>query len=242
MIPDVMQQDGRILIVNADDFGLTAGVNAGIIKAHEHGILTSASLMVRAAGAQEAAAYARSHPEFSVGLHIDLGEWAWRDDDWATIYEVVDMEDASAIESEVQRQLEAFRSLVGSEPTHLDSHQHVHKWGPAERILARLADGLRVPLRHAHPDISYNGSLYSQTSKGEPMVDASSVENLIDILRQLEPGITELGCHPGEGGDLDSGYRLEREAEVIALCDPRVRDAIEIEGIALRSFSDVPRR
>jgi hypothetical protein len=61
------------LIVNADDFGLSGGVNAGIMAAHEHGIVTSASLMVR----WPAARYAAGHPRMSLGLHLDLGEWAF---------------------------------------------------------------------------------------------------------------------------------------------------------------------
>ena len=52
----------RVLIVNADDFGLSAGVNRGIVEAHERGIVTSASLMVRRPAAREAADYARTHP------------------------------------------------------------------------------------------------------------------------------------------------------------------------------------
>lgn len=48
------------MIVNADDFGLSPGVNRGIIQAHEHGIVTSASLMVRRAAAYQAAQYART--------------------------------------------------------------------------------------------------------------------------------------------------------------------------------------
>ncbi len=63
----------RYLIVNADDFGLSFGVNRGIIEAFEHGVVTSASLMVNWIGAAEAAAYARQHPTLSLGLHIDLG-------------------------------------------------------------------------------------------------------------------------------------------------------------------------
>src|SRR5687767_10207836 len=63
----------RYLIVNADDFGLSPGVNAGIVAAHENGIVTSASLMVRKLAAAEAADYGRRHPKFSVGLHVDLG-------------------------------------------------------------------------------------------------------------------------------------------------------------------------
>src|SRR5918994_7702206 len=63
------------LIVNADDFGYTRGVNRGIVEAHEHGIVTSASLMVKQRAAEEAAAYARSHTQLSLGLHIELRRW-----------------------------------------------------------------------------------------------------------------------------------------------------------------------
>src|SRR5262245_64423892 len=113
----------RSLIVNADDFGLSAGVNRGIIEAHERGIVTSASLMVRGSAAAAAAAYARAHPALSVGLHLDLGEWAWRDGGWVSVYEVVRADDARAVVAEAARQLAAFRRLVGLSPTHLDSHQ-----------------------------------------------------------------------------------------------------------------------
>ena len=68
------------LIVNADDFGQSPGVNRGVIAAHERGVVTSTSLMVRWPSAAAAAAYAREHPALSVGLHVDLGEWACRDD------------------------------------------------------------------------------------------------------------------------------------------------------------------
>src|SRR4051812_5062264 len=113
----------RYLIVNADDFGLSPGVNRGIITAHEHGIVTSASLMVRWPGAVEAAAYAKTRPELGVGLHIDLGEWAYRDGEWIALYQVVPLADHEAVFAEVERQLTCFRGLLGREPTHLDSHQ-----------------------------------------------------------------------------------------------------------------------
>ena len=64
----------RYLIVNGDDFGLSAGVNQGIIECAEHGILTSASLMVRWPAAIEAASYAKQNRAISVGLHVDLGD------------------------------------------------------------------------------------------------------------------------------------------------------------------------
>ena len=63
-------------------------------------------------------------------------------------------------------------------------------------------------------------------------------EALLKILHHLPPGVTELGCHPGIGTDVNSMYRDERAAECQALCEPRVRAAIAAEGIVLRSFAD----
>jgi chitin disaccharide deacetylase len=62
----------RSLIVNADDFGQSPGVNRGTIKTCEQGIVTSASLMVR--GPAAAGAYGQERPTLSLGLHLDLGE------------------------------------------------------------------------------------------------------------------------------------------------------------------------
>jgi len=232
-------ENGRILIVNADDFGHGTGVNAGVIKAHEHGIVTSASLMVRWPAATEAADYARGRGSLGLGLHIDLGEWLPRDGGWEPVYEVVSLEDFDAVEEEVGDQLSKFRALVGSDPTHIDSHQHVHtQVEPAVGVVfGCLARELAVPLRHRDPDVRYRGDLYGQTASGAPATEAISVGNLIEILRGLEPGVTELACHPGEGDEVDSIYRAEREQELRILCDPRVLETIERERIELRSFA-----
>src|SRR5438128_7485420 len=114
------------VIVNADDFGQSPGINRGIIEAHERGIVTSASLMVRWPAATDAAAYARAHATLDVGLHVDLGEWWYDGAAWCLRYDVVPLTDEAAVRAEVDRQLAAFESLVGRPPTHVDSHQHVH--------------------------------------------------------------------------------------------------------------------
>src|SRR5437764_15380237 len=87
--PGAMAGHGRSLIVNADDFGLSEGVNRGILRAFDDGIVTSASLMVRQPAAASAAGEAALRPELSVGLHLDLGEWVFRNGSWETVYEVV---------------------------------------------------------------------------------------------------------------------------------------------------------
>jgi len=229
----------RFLIVNADDFGQSLGVNRGIIEAHEHGIVTSASLMVRWPAAPEAAAYAREHAELSLGLHLDLGEWAFRDGRWVRLYQVVPEDHTALVEAEVSRQLVAFRHFVGRGPTHIDSHQHVHLREPVRSILLEAASKLEVPVRGCSPKIRYCGRFYGQTAEGSPYPEGISINRLVKILTELPPGWTELGCHPGSGTDLDTMYRTEREQETKVLCDLRVREAIVAAGIELRSFNDI---
>jgi predicted glycoside hydrolase/deacetylase ChbG (UPF0249 family) len=231
--------DERYLIVNADDFGQSPGVNRGVIAAHEHGIVTSASLMVRWPAAAAAAAYGRAHPRLSLGLHFDLSEWAFRGETWVRVYEVATEGDLQAVAEEAARQLAAFRRLVGHDPTHLDSHQHVHRKGPANAVLAELARDLGVPLRSCQSEIRYCGDFYGQTGKGASLPEAISVDRLIGILVTLPSGHTELACHPGLGDDLDTMYGRERAEEVKALCDLRVRAALTAERIELRSFADI---
>ncbi len=227
----------RLLIVNADDLGLSDSVNAGIAAAHERGIVTSASMMVRQGAAPAAADYAAAHRALAVGLHLDLGQWDYVNGEWMVAYERCASDDEAAVERECRGQLEAFRRLIGRDPTHLDSHQHLHMSEPVAAVAARLAAELGRPLR-AH-EIPYEGGFYGQTGKGEPVPEGIGVESLIGIISSLPAGWTELGCHPGLGMGDESSYGREREAEVRTLCDPRVREALEREGVALRSFADV---
>jgi chitin disaccharide deacetylase len=228
----------RFLIVNADDFGLSDGVNRGIIEAHVRGIVTSASLMVRRPFAGEAALLSREHPRLSLGLHIDLGEWIYQDEDWKEVYTVVPLQDRAAVEKEVNRQLAEFRRLVAAEPTHLDSHQHVHRDEPVRSVLKDIAGMLNVPLRH-FSKVHYCGHFYGQTAHGEPYPEAISVDGLVRTLASLPSGWSELCCHPGFADDLDSIYRSERCREVQTLCDPGIRTVLAVQGIEIRSFQSL---
>ncbi|MEO5579027.1 MAG: ChbG/HpnK family deacetylase [Gemmatimonadaceae bacterium] len=237
--PGLAMQAVRSLIVNADDFGLSRGVTDGILEAHTRGIVTSTSLMVRSPDARDAVVRGRGHPALSLGLHIDLGEWAYRDETWIPLYQVAPLDDELAVLDEVRRQLETFRSLVGSDPTHLDSHQHVHARDPVRSVVAQLAAELGVALRHVTSEVRYCGRFYGQMTDGSPLPGSLTVEALIGILSTLEPGTTELACHPGYANGLDTMYGDERAVEVAVLCHPRVRSALEAEGIALCSFAHV---
>lgn len=231
---------GQSLIVNADDFGQSPGINQGIIQAFEQGIVTSASLMVRWPAAGAAASYARDHPELSVGLHVDLGEWIYRDGEWVSLYAVIAQGDSDAVAVEIERQLDRFCDLMKQPPTHLDSHQHVHRSEPVRSGLIQIGDTLGVPLRHLS-QVRYSGEFYGQTGNGFAYPEGVTAERLMHIVTALPAGITELGCHPGLGDDLESMYRRERAMEVQSLCDPRVCEHLQIEQVELCSFRDVPR-
>lgn len=231
--------DRRRLIVNADDFGLSEGVNRGIVRAHEEGIVTSASLMVRGPAAAGAADDARRHPRLSVGLHLDLGEWVCRDGLWSAMYEVVPLDDAATVRAEVGWQLARFREIMRRDPTHIDSHQHVHRSEPLRSIALGVSGELGVPLRHFASGVEYCGAFYGQTTEGTAVPEAIGVEALLSVLDILPPGTTELCCHPGLDDGLETMYRRERFVEVETLCDRRVRRSLAATAVDLASFSDV---
>ncbi len=231
----------RVVVVNADDFGLTKGVNRGIIEAHEKGIVTSASLMVRYATAQDAAELARAHPRLSVGLHFDAGEWRFADGAWKASYEVIDSSDAAAVQRELEQQLATFEQLIGAPPTHLDSHQHVHLAEPARSVLLEQTQRLGIPLRSCTAELAYVGGFYGQTGEGEAFPEGISGASLVRLIKGLAPGWTELGCHPGYAEGLDSVYKTEREEELRVLSSAEVRAALRLSQVQLRSFHDWPK-
>jgi predicted glycoside hydrolase/deacetylase ChbG (UPF0249 family) len=195
--------------------------------------------MVRWPAAGEAVRYALARPSLSLGLHLDLGEWRYRDGRWDALYEVVALDDVAGVAVEIDRQLDAFQRMVGRAPTHIDSHQHVHRSNPVAKLLAKRAKRLRVPVRNATPGISYCGSFYGQDGRGHVDPNAIMVDAMVEIIQRLPPGVTELGCHPGEDEDLDTDYRDERRHETETLCHPAVRAALEASGVVLGSFADV---
>lgn len=227
----------RTLIVNADDLGLSAAVNAGIAEAHQRGIVTSTSMMVRMPAAPAAAELVRSLPSLAVGLHLDLAQWDYREGEWRAAYERCEDGDPAAVESECRAQLEAFRRLLGANPTHLDSHQHVHMNEPVASAARAIAAELALPLRGK--GVSYEGGFYGQSGKGVPYPEGIRVERLVELIESLPAGVTEIGCHPARGPVAESSYNSERERELEALCDPRVQATIERAGVVLRSFAEL---
>ncbi|MEJ7892338.1 MAG: ChbG/HpnK family deacetylase [Solirubrobacteraceae bacterium] len=223
---------GRMVVVNADDFGASTGINAGIVEAHTDGVVTSTSLMVTGHAAAEAADLARAHPGLSIGLHLDL------DGEDAVLRAQLD--DAAAVRAELERQLAAFVDLLGRPPTHVDSHHHVHERPEVAPLVRTLVAPLGVPLR-GDGRVTYVGGFYAQWEWEVTDLAHVSVDALLGILRdETGAGPTEIGCHPGRvTPDFRSVYLAEREAELATLTDPRIQAAIAALGLRLVGFADL---
>ncbi len=220
----------RHLIINADDFGASTGINRGIIECHTRGILTSTSLMVTGRAVEEALRLSREHSELAIGLHFDV----WGEDE-----REFDLGNHAAVREEFHRQLSEFRRLMGRNPTHVDSHRHAHRQEGMLPIFQELVAPLGVPLRD-DGRVKFVGGFYAQWEWLVTELDYVSVPFLLKILsEEVGEGWTEVSCHPGyRSPDFQSVYLAEREAEVATLTDPRVRGFIADTGIRLASYAE----
>jgi chitin disaccharide deacetylase len=207
-----------LLIVNADDLGLTEGINQGIFEAHACGVVTSASLMVEGPAAGSAVNTLEAYPNLSIGLHFVQDSPA-----------ILDERDALA--AAFAAQLDRFRRLLGREPTHVDSHHHVHM----SRLSAfrSVTRPLGVPLR-GDGRVLYLDGFYAENDDVAPISRARLLE-LLDAHR--DAAAVELGCHPGRVTDeLTSSYRKPRQIELGTLTAPGLRDELSRAGYELVSF------
>ena len=223
----------KYLIVNADDFGASRGINRGILEAHRRGIVTSTSLMVTTQWSEEATALARAAPELDVGLHVDCGNGGRAPESG------IELTDAESWKTELHSQLRRFEELVGRLPTHLDSHHNGHRDARLLPFFLDVARRYRLPLRE-HSPARYLSNFYGQWG-GETHLEQISVDSLLHMLEtEIGEAVTELGCHPGYvDADLCSGYASEREAELRTLCDPAIPAALAERRIQLISFRDL---
>jgi hopanoid biosynthesis associated protein HpnK len=177
------------LILNADDFGLTQGINRGIIRAHRDGILTSTTLMATGPAFDHAVEQARANPTLGVGCHLVLtgGSAA------APRERIPSLVDASGrlprsltvlvanvttgrvppveIETELRAQIEKIRR-AGVEPSHLDTHKHTHVHPTIMNALGRVAQQCGIT-RVRNPVEALRDSWRSNRSDG-----ANPVRNL----------------------------------------------------------------
>lgn len=247
----------RILIVNADDLGRTRGINAGVFEAHRHGLVTSATLMVGFAAAEDAARELAAHPGLGVGLHVTLTGAAptlpaasvpslvGTDGRFAARPEALGDLDPREVRAEIEHQLARFERLVGRAPTHLDSHHHSHRHPIVRDVLIGVARERSLPVRSSSDDVQRAlrraGVATTDRFVERFYGEATTLEVLLEILGGIEPGVTELMCHPGRLDDelrYGSSYAVERERELAVLCHPAALAVAAELGLRLAHFGE----
>ena len=244
------------LVVTADDFGLTDGVCAGIVRAIEGGIVTATSVMVCVPGVEERVCPWRKRIAGRAGLHLQLTEGRPCADP-AEVPSLVDSEgkfrssfadlrslDPYDIEREWDAQLERLRSM-GIEPTHLDTHHHVHRNASVFESYMRIAVKHRLPVRTGSRVVT------SQLRKAgvrsadyceagwfggdlSPAGFAALARSAFALLR--DAGTVEIVCHPAyPDAELSerSRYTTERLVELETLTSAEVGQLLRDAGISL---------
>jgi len=246
------------LIVNADDFGRTSGINRGVAESHRRGIVTSATLMVAHAGALEAARVATENPRLGVGLHLALTGGP----PVLPPKQIPSLVDASGqlpekpeglakatphdVLVESRAQLKRFREILSRPPTHIDVHRHAQRVPAVLEALVILAWETGLPVRCV--------SLEMKTRlkrEGIPTTDrfidsffdaGTRLEGLLRIFGELELGTTELVCHPAVVDDelpAQSAHADPRARELQILTDPETRQVLQAAGIRLIHFGEL---
>jgi predicted glycoside hydrolase/deacetylase ChbG (UPF0249 family) len=218
-------RDAKLLIVHADDVGMTHAVNAATIKALESGGVNSASIMVPCPWFPEIAEYAKAHPDTDFGLHLTLtservyyrwGPVAPRDKvaslvdpngyfwhDWGAERRI----DPKEVELELRAQIERAYAM-GIRPTHLDSHQYrLYENGKdVFEVLLRIAHEKNLPFFVVRDWFAEHPYLESSLSPTDIVIDhtvtiAPSVppekwaEFYTAAIKNLQPGVTEFVIH-----------------------------------------------
>lgn len=226
------------VIINADDFGYSSGVNRGILAAIDTGIVTSTSLMVDGFAAEEVK-QVKDRTDISLGLHLSFTQEGL--DRWFA-YPYFLTFSPLIIEKMFMRQVQRFQQLVGRLPDHIDGHHHIHRHPKVAPIVNSFCQENKIPQRAV--DARFLLGFYGRSftpSRGRWKI---SPHGLIALLSSLQPGQYELMCHPAfvDQGLIDSNtwYLYQREIEEKTLTDPAVVGYVEQSPrIALNTWNDV---
>ncbi len=252
------------LIINADDFGFTPDVNAGIIHAHREGVLTSTTLMANGDAFDDAVRLARETPTLDLGCHLVLVQGCSLNTGRLlpeTMRQLLIALSRRRIDvyKEMRAQMERILSS-GLRLTHLDSHKHTHVIPSVFRAVLRIAREfsvpyVRLPFDAAVPFARLPSRLarnrYRQWSRGYNvsitdhfmgfrLTGSLTEKTLEDAIRSLPDGMTEFMCHPGFVGPelMRARTRLKesRMRELEALTSPRIHELISEAKIQLIPF------
>ncbi len=245
-----MTSPARRLIINADDLGYDPAVNEGIVLAMRGGVVTSATLMVNLPHSEHGAALARGLP---VGLHLNLSRGTPVSGRFppsllragAFDEALVSSFSPDLVAEEAAAQLARADELLGSPPTHMDVHRHLHRLSVVLDGVSRVAASRGLPVRAL--DAGMRAQLQSARVRttdhfvGEASGDAYWTElRFAETVAALAEGTTELMCHPGyPPRETRTSYALQRAVELATLTSAAARRAIAEAGISLGSFADL---
>lgn len=252
------------LIFNADDFGYSYGVNYGIIESHLRGILTSTTMMAGMPGFDHAVSLAKAHPTLGIGVHLTLtcgkpvlnGHKTLVEKDGvfhglAFYKDEETVVDEAEVYDEWKAQIEKVLA-AGIQPTHLDSHHHVHIFKGLEPVFIRLAKEYALPVRNSKAgqvegkingvpcgnvliDFIENSGVHFHTALPEyaPAIEACMQREVREALKKYD--CVEVMCHPAYIDTdvmLHSSFNLHRMCEIDLLVSQKSRAFVE-------QFSDV---
>jgi predicted glycoside hydrolase/deacetylase ChbG (UPF0249 family) len=232
------------LIVNADDFGFTAGTNAGILEAHTSGILTASTLMAGGAAFDHAVSMACATPSLDVGVHLVL----WDDDALPQRLPAFLRRAASMSTAEIERLFAAQVEKVldaGIHPSHLDTHKHTHVVPHVMSAMEKTA--LRFGIVWVRRSLvpmtrRMSGIRTADHFIGLRLTGRMNRQSLGRALDALKPGLTELMCHPARyDADLEAAptrLKQERQRELEALTAPEIRAQLDAQGIQLTNYRE----
>lgn len=258
--------DARLLILNADDFGMCHAVNAGILQAITEGVVTSTSLMVPCPWALHAMEQLKAHPDVPFGIHLtlicDQAHYKWRPltspekapslvDETGFCYPIGRMEEFLAqaqldeLELEFRAQIETVLA-AGLKPTHLDWHCILNGGRPDMLDLSvRLAKEYGLAVRADNAVMEGLQSRGLPTSE-YPLLDSYNIDPATktavytQMLRELPPGLSEWAVHPAidsrEMQAMEADSWQIRTSDYAFLMSPDARAILEQEGIILLSY------
>lgn len=193
----------RRLIINADDFGLTPGVNRAIVEAHTHGAVTSTTLMANGSAFQEASQLAQTMPRLSVGCHVVLTDGSplltasqipslvkpsdgsrFRDGLGRFAFpSSAEHLDPSQVEAEATAQIRKLQA-AGISVSHFDTHKHTHAFPPVLQPLLRAAAACGVRgLRNPFEPVRFS-QLTERTTSWKRWFAVKALHSLADKFRQ----------------------------------------------------------
>ena len=236
------------VIVNADDFGFSEAVNYGIMKAFEHGIVTSTSIMANMPGFEHAAALAKQHPDLHIGVHLNVtcGKPLLQDGSTLTnekgYFNREHGEEAKDEEiiAELCAQIEKVKK-AGLVIDHLDSHHHIHTEERYANVIARILEMYPFPIRGG---FMYPCDYPKQTKLIIEFYDKTIAQaDLERIIKGLKPNaVYDLMCHPAYLDDIlieISSYQMQRIKELEVLCSEETKHFIKAEQIELTTYSHI---